>query len=67
MHELTAGTESTAKTTSDSSTTARASSSGVAVRTPFSTVKNLSPSYSVDTGINRLHRARSHRALALTE
>jgi hypothetical protein len=47
---------STAKTTSLTSTTASTSSSGVATRTPFWTVKNLSPSYALLTGIRRLRR-----------
>ena len=50
----TAGTESTAKTTSESSTTARASRRGVAMRTPLTSVKKRSPSYWSDTEINRL-------------
>ena len=46
----TAGMESTAKTTSESSMTHRHSNSGVAIFAPFSIVKKLSPSYSVLTG-----------------
>ena len=40
----TAGMESTAKTTSLISTTTSTSNSGVAIFTPFCTVKKLSPS-----------------------
>jgi len=40
----TAGIESTAKITSDSSIITRTTSSGVALRTPFTLVMNFSPS-----------------------
>ncbi len=48
-----AGIESTAKTRSVNSMTTSTSSRGVAMRTPFLTVKNFWPSYSLDTGIRR--------------
>ncbi len=52
----TAGTESTANTTSDTSMTARANSRGVAIRWPSCTVKKFSPSYRSETLMNRLRR-----------
>jgi hypothetical protein len=53
-----AGTESTAKMMSVTSTTTSAASSGVAARLAFCLVKNLWPSNSVVTGMIRRSRER---------